>query len=314
MSKRRTPFTRQQRPGRLVPTEATTRVLLGIQAHEGVLSQRQIRRRFFPDCTSTWPESRLLHYYDHRLVNKFDASFVNGEQLGEIVYTLDTTGARYLSHELGIRYKALRWRRQPRWLTLAHDLKLNDFRIAVTLAAKASPHFALVKWISEFELLQMEKKGRKMPGRPDGFMFLRRPSPTLHGKKEELALLVEIDNANHPLGRFVKRKVKPLLKFIGSPAYEQTFGVRYGACFVITTGQRRLDNLKAGTEEAGGNGRFYFTTFDQVQQGSVLHKPIWHMAGSQDAFAISGLPLEPHLHPSLQYTPQGQLVLPSVAI
>jgi hypothetical protein len=279
-----------------------------------MLSQRQIRRCLFPGCTSTWPEARLLHYYDHRLVNKFDASFVNGELLGEIVYTLDTRGARYLAHELGLRYKTLRWRRQPRWLTLSHDLKLNDFRIAVTLAAEASPRFELVRWLSEFELLQMEKQGSKIPGRPDGFVLLRRPSPTLPGKVEELALLVEIDKANHPLGRFVSRKVKPLLKFIGSPAYEQTFGVRYGACFVITTNQRRLDNLKAKTEEAGGNGRFYFTTFDQVQPDSVLKLPIWHMAGAQDTFAISNLPLEPHQYYSWQHPSQGQLVLPSVAV
>jgi hypothetical protein len=129
-----------------------------------------------------------------------------------------------------------------------------------------------------------------------------------------LSCLIEIDNANHPLGRFVKRKVKPLLTFIGSPAYEQTFGVRYGACFVITTSQQRLANLKTKTEEAGGNGRFYFTTFDQVQQASVLHTPIWQMAGSEATFAISGLPLEPHRHYSGQHPSQGQLVLPSVAV
>jgi hypothetical protein len=234
--------------------------------------------------------------------------------LGEIVYTLDTTGARYLAHQMGIRYKTLRWRRQPRWLTLAHDLKLNDFRIAVALASQASPQFELRQWISEFELLQMEKQGSKIPGRPDGFFVLRRPSPTLAGKMEELAFLVEIDKANHPLGRFVKRKVKPLLKFIGSAAYEQTFGVRYGACLVITTSQQRLNNLKTKTEEACGNGHFYFTTFDQVHTDSVLHTPIWQMAGAQDTFAISHLPLEPHRHDSWQHPTQGQLMLPSVAV
>jgi hypothetical protein len=215
---------------------------------------------------------------------------------------------------LGLRYKTLRWRRQPRWQTLSHDLKLNDFRIAVTQAAEASPRFELVRWLSEFALLQMENQGTMIPGRPDGFVLLRRPSQTLADKVEELALLVEIDNANHPLGRFVKRKVKPLLTFIGSAAYEQTFGVRYGACFVITTSQQRLANLKTKTEEAGGNGRFYFTTFDQVHTDSVLHTPIWQMAGAQDTFAISHLPLEPHRHDSWQHPTQGQLMLPSVAV
>jgi hypothetical protein len=287
MSTRRKPFTRKKNPGKLEPTAATTEVLNGIYTHEGVMSQWQIVKRFFPGCTSTWPEVRLTHYYDHRLVKKHDASFVNGEQLGEIVYTLDVAGVRYLRNQQctecgyigangprgrgdrlciqcgrmkksGLADIALRWRRNPRWSTLAHDLRINDFRLAVTLATNASPHFELVEWISEYELSQQFKTR----GRLDGFFRLRRPSPTHPGRVEELAILPEIDMANHPLDRFVKRKVKPALSFVGSAKYERVFGVPYGTCFVITTGQQRLENLKTKTEEAGGNGRFYFTTFD----------------------------------------------------
>ena len=310
MIKRRKPFTRSENPRRLVPTEATTEILMGIYTHEGVLSHSQIVRRFFPGCTSTWPETRMTHYYDHHLVNKFDASFVNGEHLGEVVYTLDTVGARYVAHELEIDYPSLTWRKSPRWITLSHDLKLNDFRIAVTLAAKASPAFELVKWISEYELSQ----GARIPGRLDGFFVLRRQSPTRPGKVEELAILPEIDNANHPLKRFVKKKVKPSLKFIGSGDYEHIFGVSYGACFVITTGQKRLKNLKEVTEEAGGQGRFYFTTNDQVDESTVLTAPIWQMAGSDDHFALQTMPLNPRIEKALNHAPQGQLIIPSLAV
>jgi hypothetical protein len=100
MSKRRKPFTRKKNPGKLQPTAATTEVLNGIYTHEGVMSQRQIIKRFFPGCTSTWPEVRLTQYFDHRLLKKHDASFVNGEKLGEIVYTLDVAGARYLRSQV----------------------------------------------------------------------------------------------------------------------------------------------------------------------------------------------------------------------
>lgn len=311
---------RQQPSGRLTPTAATTTVLHGILTHEGMLSQRQIVRRFFPGCTSTWPETRLTQYFDHRLLNKHDASFVNGEQLGEIVYTLDTAGARYISSQrcgacgyldpqrdpqaqppcgqcgnvnprqpLAEAAAALRWRRKPRWSTLAHDLQINDFRIAVTLAAQASPVFKLMQWISEYELSQKIKTY----GRMDGFFRLRRPSATCPGQTEELAILPEIDMATHPLERFVKRKVKPALSFVGSKKYEQTFGVSYGTCFVITTGQGRLAHLKAKTEEAGGRGRFYFTTLDQVTEATALTEPIWQVAGSEVCFSLANLPLRP---------------------
>jgi hypothetical protein len=186
---------------------------------------------------------------------------------------------------------ALKWRRNPRWSTLAHDLRINDFRIAVTLAAQVSPHFELVAWISEYELSQQFKKR----GRLDGFFRLRRQSPSQPGRIEELAILPEIDMANHPLNRFVKRKVKPALTFIGSEKYGRAFGVSYGTCFVITTGQRRLENLKAKTEEAGGNGRFYFTTFDEICETTVLTEPIWQMAGSAARFSLANLPLNPGL-------------------
>ena len=292
MLNRRKPFTRKQQPGKLEPTAATTEVLQGIYEHEGVMSQRQIVKRFFPGCTSTWPEARLTQYYDHRLLKKHDASFVNGEQLGEIVYTLDVAGARYL-HTQRHADAALKWRRTPRWSTLAHDLKINDFRIAITLAAQASPRFELVQWVSEYELSQTFKAY----GRLDGFFRLRRQSPTQADRIEELAILPEIDMGNHPLKRFVKKKVKPVLSFIGSNEYQRIFGVKYGVCFVITTGTKRLENLKAKTEEAGGNGLFYFTTFDKVNEGAVLTSTIWQLAGSESRFPLSSLPLEPGFHP-----------------
>jgi hypothetical protein len=290
MSKRRKPFTRKKNPGKLEPTAATTEVLKGVFAHEGIMSQRQIVKRYFPGCRSTWPGVRLTQYFDHRLLNKHDASFVNGEQLGEIVYTLDTVGARYLCAQLSADIE-LKWRRNPRWFTLAHDLRINDFRIAVSLAAQASPHFELVEWISEYELSQQFKKR----GRLDGFFRLRRHSPSQPDRLEELAILLEIDMANHPLNRFVKRKVKPALSFVDSAKYREAFGVPYGTCFVITTGPGRLANLKAKTEEAGGNGRFYFTTFDEVSETTVLTQPIWQLAGSGDRFSLATLPLEPGL-------------------
>ncbi len=322
------------------PTAATTEVLKGIYTHEGVMSQRQIIKRFFPGCTSTWPEVRLTHYFDHRLLKKHDASFVNGEQLGEIVYTLDAVGARYLGSQqcvacgyinpngprrMGYRPCAqcgqvnkgrkavaaglpLKWRRNPRWSTLAHDLKINDFRLAVTLAAAASPRFELIQWISEYELSQQFKTR----GRLDGFFRLRRPSPTRPGQVEELAVLPEIDMANHPLDRFVKRKVKPALSFVGSAKYEQAFGVLYGTCFIITTSQQRLENLKAKTEEAGGNGRFYFTTFDEVHENTVLTASIWQLAGSGSRFSLANLPLQPGFQETSNHVTQEQLLLPAI--
>jgi hypothetical protein len=308
MPKRRKPFTRIRNPKKLIPTEATTELLLGIYHHEGVLSQTQIVREYFSGSTKSWPEYRLQQYFDHRLLNKFNAEWVNGEHLKETVYTLGTMGARYLARHLEIDYTSFTYRSKPRWLTLSHDLKLNDFRFSVVRESKKLTGFELVRWISEFELHQHNK----FLGRPDGFFMLQRPSPTHADRVEELAILVEMDNATHPLNRFVSRKVKPSLRYIGSKEYERVFGVSNGAYFVVTTGPKRLANLKAKTEAAGGSGRFYFTTFDQTDQG-VLTNAIWQMAGSNELLSIADMPLKPRLRSSMNHSPQHRITVPVLA-
>ena len=309
MPKRRKPFTRIRNPRKLIPTEATTRLLLGIYYHEGVLSQRQIVREFFPGKTKSWPEHRLQNYFDHHLVNKFNAEWVNGEHLKETVYTLGTQGARHVAHQMEIDFTSLTWRPKPRWMTLSHDLKLNDFRFAVTRQANNLDGFQLVRWISEFELHQNQK--HKIPGRPDGFFLLRRNSPTHAGRVEELAILVEVDNATHPLGRFISHKVKPALKFVGSERYKQIFGIGSGAYFVITTGLKRLAHLKDKTEAAGGSGLFYFTTFDQAKK-DVLTAPIWQMAGSNERLTIKDMPLKPRINRGVNHPTQRQILIPTL--
>ena len=186
MPKRREPFTRIKSPQKLVPTEATTELLLGIYYHEGMLSQRQIISEFFPGKTKSWPEARLQQYFDHHLVNKFNAEWVHGEHLEETVYTLGVQGARYIARHLQIDYPSLTWRAKPRWFTLPHDLKLNDFRLSVTKEAREQSVFSLAQWVSEFELHQ----SYKLKSRPDGFFLLRRVSPTHANTTEELAILV----------------------------------------------------------------------------------------------------------------------------
>lgn len=309
MPKRRKPFTRIKNPKNLIPNDDTTELLLAIHLHEGVLSQRQILKYYFRGKTKSWPKVRLQQYFDHRLLNKFNAEWVNGEHLKETVYTLGKMGARYLAKHLEIDYTSFTYRDKPRWLNLSHDLRLNDFRLAVSAEARTSRVFELVKWISEFELHQIQN----VPGRPDGFFLLQRKSPNIQNQIEELAILVELDNATHPLKRFVTRKVKPALGYVGSKEYERTFGVPNGAYFVITTGVKRLANLKEITEKAGGMGRFYFTTMDQVYRG-VLTEAMWQMAGSDDLLSIKDMPLVPQLRGSLKNPTQGRISIHALAV
>ncbi|MAT96381.1 MAG: hypothetical protein CL608_04490 [Anaerolineaceae bacterium] len=290
MPKRRRPFTRKKQPRRLVTTENTERVMTALHDYEGVMSHAQIVRLCFPGCTSTWPFERMQHYFDHRLVQKFDAYNVNGQQLGKIVYTLDKRGAGIAARKKRIDWPNFKWRRQPRWLTLVHDLAINDFRLDVREACQANPRFSVKKWTSEYELSQVSPR---IPGRLDSFFILQRENNVQVSQVEQLALHLEIDTGNHSINRLVKRKVKPILRYFGSDKYFNQFGVRAGVCLIVTTSEKRLHNLKQAIEENRGEGLFYLTTSATVSAQTVLTEPIWLLAGSDYVFSLEKMPLSP---------------------
>jgi len=254
------------------------------------MSHSQIVRLCFPGCTSTWPFERMQHYFDHRLVNKFDAYNVNGHQLGEIIYTLDRTGAFMAARNNRIEWSEFKWRKHPRWLTLIHDLAINEFRLDVVEACHLYPSFSVERWSSEYELSQVSPR---IPGRLDSFFILQRESQVQPKRIEQLALHMEIDTGNHPLNRLMRRKVKPILKYFGSDKYMNQFGVRDGVCLFVTTSKERIQNLKRAIEDCGGAGLFYLTTSESVSADSVLTQPIWHLAGSDYVFSIDTMPLSP---------------------
>lgn len=324
-----------RKPKNFVPTKATSQILVGIYTHEGFLSQRQINEYYFPNVVSRWPEARMNLYFDHFLVKKHNASFVNGRYLAETLYTLDKAGLKYLRaiqcttceclnpnvtplnhywlcsscqtenypRNADEDVSNLLWKRKPRWTWLAHDLKLNDVRLAIETSAQIDG-FSIEEWRSEYEL----SYEAKIKNRLDGFFILRRPSLTHQGREDELAIHLEIDNGQHPLDRLVNNKLKAMRSFIGKRQYRRFFGVDYGSCFVVTTSNRRLNNLKTKLEKAGGDGLFFITSFENVTAQSVLTEPIWQVVGSTEPISIQNLPLTTNKN-HLNYPPNGQLTM-----
>ncbi|MBK8902027.1 MAG: replication-relaxation family protein [Anaerolineaceae bacterium] len=264
--------------------------MAAIHSFEGVMTHSQIVRLCFPGCTSSWPLERMQHYFDHRLIKKIDAYNVNGRFLGEMIYTLDTYGAYTAARFKEAEWSDFKWRRKPRWITLIHDLAINDVRLSIVEACREQSSFSLLKWISEYELSQVSPR---IPGRLDSFFVLQRDRQTNPSYVEQLALHLEIDTGNHPIKRFISRKVKPILKFFGTDSYADFFGVREGVCLIATSSEKRLHNLKKAIEENGGAGLFYLTTMEAISKETVLATPIWRLAGSDASFSLENLPLSP---------------------
>ena len=78
-----------------------------------------------------------------------------------MVYWLDKRGAAYVAGLSGEHVKAFRYRREPRWSQVTHDLAVNDFRLDVMEACQHQPGFSLEEWMPEGEFL----------ARPDRVMY-----------------------------------------------------------------------------------------------------------------------------------------------
>ncbi len=292
---RRRPYERRKPPLPLRLTERDRRILETLHAFDGMMSLRQLDRLFFSGRGGSWSRERLRALFDHGFVKMPDRADMHRVPLGETVYFLDVKGAATVAALYGLTEPAFVWRKKPRWSLLAHDLAVNDFRLDIMEACRQSPHSTLHTWVPEgefrahpdtIEYSLPDGSDRTRRIQPDGYFTLRGPSPRQPGVVEEYAFLLEIDMGTEHNPRFARDKVIPGTAYLNSQAYRERFGVAYGRWLVVTTGQRRLANLKAQTERAGGEGLFYFTTFAQATPEAVLAKPIWRLAGEERPVCI----------------------------
>jgi len=149
---------------------------------------------------------------------------------------------------------------------------------------------SLEQWIPEGEFwahpdrveyrLASGQKARRLV-RPDGFFVIRKG-------KQQSRLLLEIDCATEDNPRFAREKVRPGVAYLRSAAYKQRFGYQSGRWLVVTTGERRLRNMKRQTELAVGKDAqvFWFTTADKITPQSVLTASIWLRGGDDRPSAL----------------------------
>ncbi|MCL4266680.1 MAG: replication-relaxation family protein [Anaerolineae bacterium] len=283
MSLRRVPYERAKQPPPMRLTERDYRILETIYAFDGVLSLKQIDQLFFSGQNRSQPRARMRLLFDNGYVNAPSKTTIHRVPQGESIYWLGRKGAEVVAGLQGESLRRFPWRRQPRYALLNHDLAINDVRLTMMQACQQDPTLSLSRWIPESELFaypdtvavpQPKGKPQQRQVRPDGFFAIQR-----QGDAHPFAYLLEMDMATKDNPRFIREKVEPGKVYLKSDTFHRRFGLRYGRYLVVTTGKRRLANMKAEAERAGGSGLFYFTTYQAITPTTVLHQPIWHLAG-----------------------------------
>ena len=287
----RLPRDRRVPPEQRPPMRLTARDIDIIQAvnDHRVLLGSHIQALFFgSQSTAQYRLSRLFH---HAYLDRHFLTMVSGGPASSpTLYTIDSHGERVLVEQRAYTPTQLR---RPKggtlaWQSLEHVLRLNDFRVAVALAARARD-WELDAWQDEPEfranpdyVMVTDSRGRtrKKPVYPDGYFCLAVPQGRAH-------FFVEVDRATETLSKF-RPQIEVYQAYTASGQYQARYSQTSLRVLVITASARRLASLKTATREAGGDRKYWFTTFDQVTPERVLTAPIWQRLGEETRYALVG--------------------------
>jgi hypothetical protein len=296
-------------------------ILLMIFVFGGVLAFRHLKRVFWPHATVRAALKRLALLVDNGYLSRPTAQQRRTQPIPEPVYWLGWKGILWVAAQMGVhvdppanegenqmrklakqlRDQGIRWLREPRWQSLAHELAVVDVRLAFERAIGELPGLHLEEWIFESEFrsdpdtVEYRLKGRdgrvkqvKRQIFPDSFAGILDERRVAQGELARARLLLEIDHATHSNPRFGREKVAPGLAYIKSPQYKARFGDNSGRWLVVTTGERRMRNLMHQARKVAGTGAntFLFTTFEQIETGNVLTDPVWLQVGRREPVSL----------------------------
>ena len=116
-----------------------------------------------------------------------DPESIHQVPLGETIYWLDRKGASLVAGFQGKSLAQFKWRRKPRFSQIEHDLRVNDFRIAVREACRVEVRSYISKLgflkvnslhsLTEFHTRLQQARRPSRSIRPDGyFMIERKPN------------------------------------------------------------------------------------------------------------------------------------------
>lgn len=270
-----------------------------------VLTTTHIEALFFSTSPGTRTNAsncqyRLQQLYHRGYLNRDEQPQKLSEGRKPYLYSLDRAGVRLLDEiaasDVGQRTRSARaYTLSP--LFLEHLLATNDVRVAITIASRHAG-VTLSNWIDEVDLRKQHTTDRVTitgPGYsrrqsavvPDGYFALGVGERTLHH-------FLEIDRGTVTGERSVwgkkdwARKIAAYLAYYHAGLFRRRYHTKSMRILTVTTSEKRLENLLAITEKTGGKARFWFTTFDHLNPGTVLRSPIWHVASQSGRHVLIG--------------------------
>ena len=280
-------------PPRMRLTERDAQVIKAVSIYR-VLRRDQLQRLFFPSVPVA--NRVLVRLFQHGFLDRRFVPREYGQGDSQALYLLGARGADLLAAKTGDDRQEITWRaehNQVGSLFLDHTLAVNDVRIAVALAAQRQG-WQVERWLDEVDLKSQEMKDyvdatwtdsrgqarrRRLAVVADGYFVLYMGDRRAH-------FFVELDQATVSNKRWAD-KVRGYLAYTWSGKYEKRYQTRSLRILTVTTGEKRLQNLKATTEQAGGKALFWFATLEQATPEAILTEPIWQVADRKELHVLT---------------------------
>ena len=278
-------------------TQRDLGVIYSVYTHR-VLTTEQIQALHF--ASPALCRSRLRRMFQHGLLWRTELPTKLSEGRRPLVYFLDEKGAEFLLEHYDLEPEDLDWDKEYNTVSdpfIEHLIKTNEIRIALEVAAQRNS-MTIEKWLDDKTLKSKQQKdyvtltgpqGGKLKTAivPDGYFYFQL------AEKQYSHNFLEVDRAT-VVGMYSQsgrrdwaRKIRAYLAYHQQGLYTKRYGTKSMRVLTVTTHQKRLQNLKAITEKAGGKGRFWFTTFEQVTPEKVLTEFIWYKAGSNQLHSLT---------------------------
>jgi len=287
-------------------------ILIDIYKHDGVVAKRHLKEKYWLGKTERAMEQRLAKLVNADYLSRPTREQRRSQPIPEPVFWLGWQGILSVAGHYGIkidppksdneyqlrsfqkklRDAGIRWVREPRWIQLAHDISVIDFKMAIEKSLENLSNLFLKEWVSEGSFRSdmdvvvytiQDKYGKEKQIKkgicPDGYFEIVDEVRKRRGEQCSASFLLEIDMATHDNPSFGREKVIPGIEYIRSTQYKKRFGSNGGFWLIVTKGQKtRLKNLMKQVKDFALNDSslFFFTTIDEIHNVNLFTEPVWH--------------------------------------
>jgi hypothetical protein len=237
-----------------------------------------------PDRRSSASGRRLQALYEAGYVERLVLPMLPGAGRAPLVYALSSRGADAVAGHLGIDRANVGW--VPRYnratpLFVDHTLAIGRLWASLTAALRGT-RVEIRKWVGEGELRRLKRRVeehpsyRWLPVRPDGYFELWWPENHVRPCFVEIDMGTETNATIH-----WKMRAYHAYRRDG---FERDYGRTSFWVLIVTSSDRRLDNLRRTVRKATDDDFCLFALLDGLHPSRVVDE--WWRADGQAVYLV----------------------------